>query len=71
MEYWVKSRENFNRFIHSDIYHRKERHSCESRNPGAVPAKAGNQYFKNTGFPRIEYGAGLVKPGMIDLCRHV
>jgi hypothetical protein len=35
-----------------------------NRNPGVVPAKAGNQ-FLNTGFPRIKYRAGLVKPGMI------
>jgi len=29
-----------------------------------IPAKAGIQ--ENTGFPRIEYGAGLVKPGMTN-----
>ena len=29
-----------------------------------IPAKAGIQ--KNTGFPRIKYGAGLVKPGMTN-----
>jgi hypothetical protein len=28
-----------------------------------IPAKAGIQ-LRNTGFPRIKYGAGLVKPGM-------
>jgi len=28
-----------------------------------IPAKAGIQ-LANTGFPRIKYGAGLVKPGM-------
>jgi len=28
-----------------------------------IPAKAGIQ-FRNPGFPRIKYGAGLVKPGM-------
>jgi hypothetical protein len=28
-----------------------------------IPAKAGIQ-FKNTGFPRVKHGAGLVKPGM-------
>jgi len=28
-----------------------------------IPAKAGIQ-SENTGFPRIEYGAGSVKPGM-------
>jgi hypothetical protein len=28
-----------------------------------IPAKAGIQ-LTNTGFPRIKYGAGLVKPGM-------
>jgi len=28
-----------------------------------IPAKAGIQ-IENTGFPRIEYGAGSVKPGM-------
>jgi hypothetical protein len=28
-----------------------------------IPAKAGIQ-SGNTGFPRIKYGAGLVKPGM-------
>ena len=28
-----------------------------------IPAKAGIQ-IGNTGFPRIKYGAGLVKPGM-------
>ena len=49
--------------MHSVISHRKERHSCESRNLDVVPAKAGNQYLK-IGFPRIKYGAGLVKPGM-------
>jgi len=27
-----------------------------------IPPKAGIQ--ENTGFPRIKYGAGLVKPGM-------
>jgi len=26
-----------------------------SRNPDAVPAKAGNHYLRNTGFPRIKY----------------
>ena len=31
---------------------------------GVIPAKAGIQ--KNTGFPRIKYGAGLVKPGMTN-----
>jgi len=30
---------------------------------GVIPAKAGIQH-RNTGFPRIKYGAGLVKPGM-------
>jgi hypothetical protein len=30
-----------------------------------IPAKAGIQ-FRNTGFPRIKYGAGLVKPGMTN-----
>ena len=30
---------------------------------GVIPAKAGIQ-IRNTGFPRIKYGAGLVKPGM-------
>ena len=29
-----------------------------------ILAKAGIQ--KNTGFPRIKYGAGLVKPGMTN-----
>jgi len=29
-----------------------------------IPAKAGIQ--RNTGFPRIKYGAGLVKPGMTE-----
>ena len=28
-----------------------------------ISEKAGIQ-FRNTGFPRIKYGAGLVKPGM-------
>jgi hypothetical protein len=28
-----------------------------------IPAKAGIQ-LRNTRFPRIKYGAGLVKPGM-------
>ncbi|MDI6762511.1 MAG: hypothetical protein QME83_05690, partial [Thermodesulfobacteriota bacterium] len=28
-----------------------------------ISAKAGIQ-FKNTGFPRVKHGAGLVKPGM-------
>jgi hypothetical protein len=45
-----------------------------SRNPDPVPAKAGNHYFRNTGFPRIKYPvsstgqakAGLVKPGMTN-----
>jgi len=31
----------------SDVNHDKERHSFESRNPGVVPAKAGNQSLKN------------------------
>ena len=40
-----------------------------------IPAKAGIQacpcenrepVSKNTGFPRIKYGAGLVKPGMTN-----
>ena len=30
-----------------------------------IPAKAGIQIEK-TGFPRIKYGAGLVKPGMTN-----
>ena len=30
-----------------------------------IPAKAGIQ-FKNNGFPRIKYGAGLIKPGMTN-----
>jgi len=30
-----------------------------------IPAKAGIQ-SKNTGFPRIKYGAGSVKPGMTN-----
>ena len=34
-----------------------------------VPAKAGNHYFKNTGFPRIKYGAGSVKPRMTNRIR--
>ena len=38
-----------------------------------IPAKAGIQ--ENTGFPRIEYGAGSVKPGMTNytgpIYRHV
>ncbi len=29
-----------------------------------IPAKAGIQKDKKTGFPRIKYGAGSVKPGM-------
>jgi len=32
-----------------------------------IPAKAGIQ--ENTGFPRIKYGAGLVKPGMTNWIR--
>jgi hypothetical protein len=40
-----------------------------SRNPDTVPAKAGNHYFRNTGFPRIKYEAGLVKPGMTNRIR--
>ena len=32
-----------------------------------IPAKAGIQ--KSTGFPRIKYGAGLVKPGMTNYIR--
>ena len=31
--------------MRSDINHNKSRHSCESRNPDVVPAKAGNQYL--------------------------
>jgi hypothetical protein len=30
-----------------------------------IPAKAGIQ-LRKTGFPRIKYGAGLVKPGMTN-----
>jgi len=30
-----------------------------------ISAKAGIQ-LRNTGFPRIKYGAGLVKPGMTN-----
>jgi hypothetical protein len=30
-----------------------------------IPEKAGI-HFRNTGFPRIKYGAGLVKPGMTN-----
>jgi hypothetical protein len=30
-----------------------------------IPAKAGIQ-IRNTGFPRIKYGAGSVKPGMTN-----
>jgi len=37
-----------------------------SRNPDAVPAKAGNHYFRSTGFPRNKYKAGLVMPGMTN-----
>ena len=40
-----------------------------SRNPDPVPAKAGNHYFRNTGFPRIKYGAGSVEPGMTNRIR--
>jgi len=36
-----------------------------SRNPDPVPAKAGNHYFKNTGFPRIKNG----EPGMTNRIR--
>jgi hypothetical protein len=36
---------------------------------GVIPAKAGIQ--KNTGFPRIKYGAGLVKPGMTNNINHI
>jgi hypothetical protein len=45
---------------------------------GVIPAKAGIQtpslrrqgtILLNTGFPRIEYGAGSVKPGMTNLVR--
>ncbi len=32
-----------------------------------IPAKAGIQ--ERTGFPRIKYGAGLVKPGMTKCIR--
>jgi hypothetical protein len=32
-----------------------------------IPAKAGIQ--ENTGFPRIKYGASLVKPGMTNCAR--
>jgi hypothetical protein len=32
-----------------------------------IPAKAGIQ--ENTGFPRIKYGAGSVKPGMTNWIR--
>jgi hypothetical protein len=34
-----------------------------------ISAKAGIQ--EKTGFPRIKYGAGSVKPGMTDLSRFV
>ena len=50
---------------------------CQEKNPfpllytaslitteDVIPAKAGIQ--ENTGFPRIKYGAGLVKPGMTN-----
>jgi hypothetical protein len=30
---------------------------------GVIPPKVGIQ-FRNTGFPRVKHGAGLVKPGM-------
>jgi hypothetical protein len=40
-----------------------------SRNPDPVPAKAGNHYFRNTGFPRIEHGAGSVELGMTNRIR--
>ena len=36
----------------------------KSTGNGVIPAKAGIQ--KSTGFPRIKYGAGLVKPGMTN-----
>jgi len=45
---------------------------------GVIPARAGIQPpaheglwpgGKITGFPRIKYGAGLVKPGMTDCVR--
>jgi hypothetical protein len=51
------------RYIRNDINHGKD----------VIPAKAGIQ--ENTGFPRIKYGAGLVKPGMTNytgpIYRHV
>jgi hypothetical protein len=31
----------------------------------AIPAKAGIR-LRNTGFPRIKYGAGSIKPGMTN-----
>jgi len=34
------------KIVHSVSYHNKTCYSRESRNPGAVPAKAGNQYLK-------------------------
>jgi len=52
-------------FIYSDINHSKGRHSCPILGTGET--LAGIQ--ENTRFPRIKYGAGLVKPGMTNRIR--
>jgi hypothetical protein len=45
-------------------YNRDNQLICTTNYPVKIFAKAGIQ--KNTGFPRIMYGAGLVKPGMTN-----
>jgi len=51
---------------------RKSRHSCESRSPDAVPAKAGNQKYMNLDScfyrkPWIPAFAGMTKMGQKGL----
>jgi len=41
-----------------------KRTNCKMITRNKISAKAGIQ--ENTGFPRIKYGAGLVKPGMTN-----
>jgi hypothetical protein len=58
--------------IHDDISHSKGRHSCESsprRSPLSEAEGSLGRNPKNTGFPRIKYGAGLVEPGMTNRIR--
>ena len=48
------------------LYSQKNTSFLRKQESRLVPVKTGNQCFKDYGFPRIKYGAGLVKPGMTN-----